>query len=83
MNGMDYNSLFNAQSYFSQLNPALLTIILLWSLYWKGMALWKAACLNDKVWFIVMLVVNLVGVLEILYLYVFSKKKEKGATPAT
>ncbi len=74
---MDYNSLFSFQSYFQNMSPALLMVILLWSIYWKGMALWKAARQEDKIWFIVMLVVNLVGILEILYIYVFSKRKEK------
>jgi len=74
---MDYNSLLGFQSYFQNMNPAVLVIVLVWSLYWKGMALWKAASLKDKTWFIVILVVNLVGILEILYIYVFSKKKEK------
>lgn len=48
--------------------------LLIWSIVWKGLALWQAARRGDKVWFIVLLVVNTVGILEILYLYVFSKK---------
>ena len=48
-----------------------------WSLVWKGIALWKAARNNDKRWFIVFLLVNTVGILELLYIYVFSKKGEK------
>jgi methionyl-tRNA synthetase len=45
------------------------------------MALWKAARLNDQKWFVALLVINLVGILEILYIYFFSKKKEKAAAP--
>jgi hypothetical protein len=52
----------------------LMVVIVLWSIVWKGMALWKAAKEGSKVWFVVLLVVNTVGILEILYLYVFSKK---------
>jgi hypothetical protein len=48
--------------------------IIIWSLVWKGLALWKAARRGEKVWFVALLVVNTVGILEILYLYVFSKK---------
>ena len=48
--------------------------IIIWSLIWKGLALWKSARLGSKVWFVVLLVVNTVGILEILYLYVFTKK---------
>jgi uncharacterized protein YpmS len=39
------------------------------------MALWKAAQLKHKRWFIILLVVNTIGILEILYLFVFSKKR--------
>lgn len=46
-----------------------------WSLIWKGLALWKSAGQKDKIWFIVLLVVNTLGLLEILYLFVFSKRK--------
>lgn len=50
-------------------------ILAVWSLIWKGLALWKAAQNEAKAWFIVMLILNTVGILEILYIYVFSKKK--------
>ena len=53
----------------------LLVILILWSLAWKGIALWKAAQSNAKGWFIVLLIVNTVGILEILYIFVFSKRK--------
>lgn len=53
---------------------SLLMPVLIWSLVWKGLALWKAARRGTSVWFVVLLVVNTVGILDILYLYVFSKK---------
>ncbi len=53
----------------------VLALAIIWSLIWKGLALWKAARVGSKVWFVVLLVVNTFGILEILYLYVFSKKK--------
>lgn len=52
---------------------ALIVIIAIWSLVWKGFALWKAAKKNHLVWFIVLLILNTVGILEILYIFVFSK----------
>lgn len=55
----------------------LLVIVVLWTLVWKGMALWKAAREGSKVWFVVLLLVNTVGLLDILYLYVFSKKSSR------
>ncbi|OGL62680.1 hypothetical protein A3C09_02785 [Candidatus Uhrbacteria bacterium RIFCSPHIGHO2_02_FULL_47_44] len=45
----------------------------LWSLPWKGVALWKAAQKKDVYWFVALLVINTVGILEILYIFVFSK----------
>jgi len=51
----------------------LLIIIVLWSTAWKLLALWKSARKNHLVWFIVMAVINTVGILPILYIFVFSK----------
>lgn len=55
----------------------ILTIVSIWSLVWKGLALWKSSKKDHKIWFIVLLVVNTVGILEILYIYVFSKMNFK------
>lgn len=48
-------------------------LIIAWTLYWKGMALWKAARADDRNWFIALLVINTVGILEIIYIYYISK----------
>jgi len=61
----------------------LIAIILIWSLIWKLLALWKSARNNHLIWFIVMAVVNTIGILPILYLFVFSKLKYKPITKAT
>lgn len=55
----------------------LLVVILLWSFVWKFLALWKSARKNHLIWFIVFALVNTVGILEILYIYVFSESKPK------
>jgi methionyl-tRNA synthetase len=52
----------------------ILALLVIWSIIWKGLALWKSAREGSKVWFVVLLIVNTIGILEILYLYVFSKK---------
>ena len=49
-------------------------IAIVWTLYWKYQALWYAAKHDHKWWFIALLVINTLGILEILYLYVFAKK---------
>ena len=60
---------------------AFLIIASLWSLPWKGIALWKSARNGDKKWFIVLLLVNTLALLEIFYIFVFSKKiKQKNIT---
>jgi len=59
---------------FSQ-NKVLLTLLVLWVLPWKGVALWKAARLKDKLWFVLILVLNTIAVLDILYIYLISKRK--------
>ncbi len=61
--------------FFLGIFGGLFLILVAWSFVWKGMALWRAAKKGDKVWFIVFLIVNTLGLLEILYLYVFSKKE--------
>lgn len=50
-------------------------LILIWTLFWKGCALWIASKNNQKGWFLALLVINSVGILEILYLFVIAKKK--------
>lgn len=49
-------------------------ILMIWSLFWKGWALWKAAQNNQKQWFIAILIINSVGLLELVYLLFFQKK---------
>lgn len=51
----------------------LAVVALLWSLIWKGLALWHAAKRNDGWWFVLFLVVNTLGILEIIYLFFVCK----------
>jgi heme A synthase len=68
---------------FAGMGGLVLFIVIAWSIVWKGMALWKAARTGSKVWFIVLLIVNTVGILDILYLYVFSRESAgKPSMPA-
>ena len=61
---------------FFKENSILIILLALWTIPWKGFALWKAAQNRHKWWFIVLLIVNTLAVLEILYIFVFSKKGE-------
>lgn len=53
---------------------AMLALVI-WSAIWKGLALWRAARNTQLVWFIALLVLNTAGILEILYISFFQKKK--------
>jgi len=48
----------------------------LWSLAWKGLALWRSARAGQTVWYVVLLVVNTLGLLEITYLFFFAPRHE-------
>ena len=54
-----------------------LVVIIIWSAVWKGIALWKAGTRKQLIWFIVLFLVNTLGILEILYIFVFSKTGKK------
>ncbi|OGI16230.1 MAG: hypothetical protein A2Z52_02745 [Candidatus Moranbacteria bacterium RBG_19FT_COMBO_42_6] len=58
-------------------NNLILIMVLsaLWTLPWKGIALWRAARNGDQGWFIVILIINTLAVIEILYIFFFSKKR--------
>lgn len=58
-------------------NQWALLLILAWSLPWKGVALWRAATNQQKRWFVALLLLNTLALLEIVYLFYFSKKKPK------
>jgi hypothetical protein len=51
----------------------LLIILLIWTLFWKAAALWKSARLNQPVWFILLLLINTFGILEIVYIFLISR----------
>jgi hypothetical protein len=56
-------------SRWAGVDPYLIVLILIWSLAWKGVALWRSAGLRHKYWFISILIVNTLGILEMIYLF--------------
>jgi methionyl-tRNA synthetase len=59
----------------------LMTLAALWTLPFKGFALWKSAKRGEKWWFIAFMVVNTLAILEIVYLFFIvprAEKKERG-----
>ena len=55
----------------------VILVIALWTIPWKGVALWKAARKGDRWWFVILLIVNDLAILELVYIFVFSKRRER------
>lgn len=53
----------------------IIAVAIIWSLFWKGLALWHSAKKGNKVWFIVLLLVNSLGLLDAYYLFGVEKVK--------
>ena len=80
---MDYQQFLNVSGFggLSAGFAVLFVLLAIWSIIWKGIALWKAAQNGSKPWFVVMLVLNTVGILEIVYIFYFANRKKKTDGP--
>ncbi len=58
-------------------NQWTIILFIFWVLPWKAVALWKAVKNNHKGWFIALLLLNTLAILEIIYIFVFSERKNK------
>jgi len=56
---------------------ALFVALMIWSLIWKGLALWRAARRSDNAWFIIFMFLNTAGILEIIYYFLIAKTDKK------
>jgi hypothetical protein len=64
----------------SEINSSLLAVIIILAILTlplKIMGLWRSARNNQKWWFAAMLILNTVGILELTYLFYFSKSKKQ------
>jgi len=59
---------------FFEQNKFWLIALFVWSIPWKGFALWKSARRGESFWFISLLIINTIGLLDILYIFFFSEK---------
>lgn len=57
------------------LSIAILAVAV-WSMIWKGIALWYAARRGEKGWFVALLILNTVGILEIVYIFAVAKRSD-------
>jgi methionyl-tRNA synthetase len=48
-------------------------VLIIWTTFWKAKALWRSAKNNQVYIFILLMLVNTLGVLEIVYLRFFQK----------
>ena len=62
---------------FLEQNFWILILITLWTLPWKGYALWTASKRGEMKWFIALLVLNTLALLEIFYIFVIAKAHKK------
>jgi hypothetical protein len=53
----------------------MISLVVVWELVWKGIALWKAGRNGHLVWFICILIFNTLGILPIIYVFFFSQPK--------
>ena len=58
-------------------SPWIILLLIVWTLPWKGVALWRAARNKHLIWFLVILILNTLAIVEIVYIFLFSEKKEK------
>ncbi len=53
----------------------LIALLAIWTIFWKGLALWHSGRKGQAKWFVVLLVLNTAGILEIIYLFFILKLK--------
>ena len=53
----------------------VIPLLIIWSGFWKGLALWHSARRAQPWWFVILLFVNTLGILEIIYLFLVIKLK--------
>lgn len=59
-----------------------LVLAMLWTLPWKGVALWRAAGNRHKWWFVALFLLNTLAILEIIYIFAFSRKRGTSLQPS-
>jgi hypothetical protein len=67
------------QEFISQY-PWIIYVLLAWTLPWKGIALWKAAKNNNKIWFVILFLINTLAILDIIYIVFVGKEKKEEET---
>ncbi len=75
MDSVLINLFINPEIAQNPLLYAIFTIVVILSIIIKGFALYHSARHEEKLWFIALLFINTLGILEIAYLFFLSKEK--------
>lgn len=70
---MEQFNLFFANNF--GVSPLVVGLIAIWVLFWKGCSLWIASKNNQKWWFLALLIINTLGILELIFIFFVAKKK--------
>ena len=68
------NSMQQVYDFFCE-HQALVIIAIIWDMILKMLALWKSAQRKQLGWFICLAVINTIGILPLIYLFVDPKKE--------
>ena len=74
VNLSDFSQLQNLPLFNSPIFP----LLLVWSLIWKGLAMWRAAKNGEKAWFVFLFLINTFGILDIIYLVLTRPERSEG-----
>lgn len=70
--------MINLQNIFSgRFGTVLLLVLVIWTVIWQGLGLWRSARSGQRNWFIAMLIVNSAGILPIVFLLFFWKDRKE------
>ncbi len=58
-------------------NQWVIYALIAWTIPWKGIALWKSAKKGQKIWFVILLLFNTLGILDIIYIVFICKEKKE------
>jgi len=64
------------EEFIRGLDPWVIVLAAAWSIFWQGLALWRAARNEHRGWFVVILLIRTLGLLEILYLAIWGKRRQ-------
>jgi len=66
-------------TFFPRIAPIFLlpiALAVIWEMVWKCIALWRSGRNGHLVWFIAIFIFNTLGILPIIYILAFSRRKD-------